>query len=162
MTKTSQKDLITDAVDWWNPPLRKLVWDFLFFSEHCRIWFVIIEWPSNEAQSFCVWFEVKWNFNCRRRCAVICTSPGTCLTIGLVTNLTRNISKDSFSSNSSQLYLSAKNFTKVIWIYYKRLRQFVVFNPPLITWYQITHPSLPSFLPIPYSFRQILAFRAHQ
>ena len=136
-----------------------------FSPNPCRIWFVMIEWPSNEAQSFCVWFEVKWNFNWRRRCAVICPTPGTCLTTGLVTNLTRNIAKDSFSSNSSQLYISAKILSS--WYEFTTrdcsvLRQFAVFNPPLITWYQITHLFLPSFLPIPYSFRQILAFRAHQ
>ena len=77
-----------------------------------RIWFVMIEWPSNEAQSFCVWFEVKWSFNWRRICAVIFPTPGTCLTTGLVTNLTRNIAKDSFSWNSSQLYISAKTLSR--------------------------------------------------
>ena len=34
--KSSQK-ILTDAVDWCILPLRKLVWYFLFFSEHCRI-----------------------------------------------------------------------------------------------------------------------------
>ena len=147
--------------------MRKLVWDFLFFSEYCRIWFVPDEWPSNEAQSLCVdstWSKMEFQLT-SQMCCHICPTPGTCLTTGLVTNLTRNIAKDSFSLNSSQLYISSKILSR--WYEFitrdcSVLRQFAVFNPPLITWYQITHPFLPSFLPIPYSFRQILAFRAHQ
>ena len=107
----------------------------------------------------------KMEFQLTSQMCCICPTPGTCLTTGLVTNLTRNIAKDSFSPNSSQLYISAKVLSR--WYEYTTkdcsvLRQFAVFNPPLITWYQITNLFLPSFLPIPYSFRQIHAFRTHQ
>jgi len=97
------------------------------------------EWPFNEAQSLCVWSEVKWNFDWFRRCAVICpTRPGThawppdwC-----------NITKDSFPSNLSQFSAIRNNFIKVLWFpHYIRLRRFAGFNPLLIPWYQILLPT---------------------
>ena len=63
----------------------------------------------------CVRFEVKWNFYCRR-CAVICPTPGTCSTAGLVTNVSRYITKDSFPSNSFQfIILSRYHYFHITW-----------------------------------------------
>ena len=107
------------------------------------------DWPSNGAQSFCVWFEVKWNFNWRRRCAVICPTPGTCLTTGLVTNLTRNIAKHSFSSNSSQLYISGTILS--------RWYEFITWDWGSLPNYPPLPPLLPSNPLLLYS-RFILAF----
>ena len=119
--KLTKRSYNRDSVDWRNLPLRKLVSDFLFFSEHCRICFVMIEWPSNEA--YTLW---AWNFSCCK-CAVICLTPGTCLTTGLVV------------SNS---------FYQCIMISALREIEAVCFNRLLIPWYQIPHPS-PLPLPIP-------------
>ena len=109
-------------------------------------------WPLTRL-AFCVWFEVKWNFYCRR-CAVIYPTPETFLTTRLVANFSGSITKDIFSLNSSQFS------TDPLWFYqgtnkfphYMRSRQFTSFNPVLIPWNQITLPSLPPLLPIPCPF----------
>ena len=132
------------------------------------IWIVMIEWPSNEAQSFCVWFEVKWNFNWRPICAVIRSTPGTCLTTGLMTNFSRNFTNDSFNSNSSQfsiytIILSRYYDFRITWDW-GSLFQFS--SIPMVS----NYPPLPfppsfqslSLLMSATQARQILAFRAHQ
>ena len=109
------------------------------------------KWPSNENHTLCViWSQIE-----RHRFAVICATPGTCLTTGLVTNFGRNITKDSFPSNSSQLPISATILSEVLWLHhYMILRQFARFNHLLIPSYQLSHPSLPA------SFQSLTSFDA--
>ena len=105
------------------------------------------KWPSNENHTLCViWSQIEGH-----RFAVICATPGTCLTTGLVTNFGRNITKDSFPSNS-QFSTSATILTKVLWLqHYMILKQFARFNLLLIpSYYQ------PRFLPISYLFWRLL------
>jgi len=144
--------------------LRKLIWDFLFFSGHLRICLVMSD-LLNKAHTSCVIWS-KMEFYWRRRCAITCPTPGTFLTTGLVKNFSRYIAKDSFPSNSYQFYISRYNFIKVLWFLCIRLRKFAGFNS---AWYQITHPSAP---PIPSNplplltpatqFRQIRTFPGQQ
>ena len=106
------------------------------------------KWPSNENNTLCViWSQIE-----RHRFAVICATPGT---TGLVTNFSRNISKNSFPSNSSQFSISATILTKVLWLHhYMIMREFASFNLLLIPSYQLTHPSLPA------SFQSLTSFDA--
>ena len=146
--------------------MRKLVWDFLFFSEHCRIWFVMSDLLTR--LKLCVWFKVKWNFNWRRRCAVICPTLGTCLTTGLMSNFNRNITKDNFNSNSSQfsiqtIILSRYYDFRITWdwgsLFQSSSNPMGSINPPLH--FPPSFQSLPPLTPATQA-RQILSFRAHQ
>ena len=103
------------------------------------------KWPSNENHTLCViWSQIE-----RHRFAVICATPGTCLTTELVTNFSRNI----IISFSSRFSISATILSKVLWVYhYMILRQFARFNHLLIPSYQLTHPSLPA------SFQSLTGF----
>ena len=100
-------------------------------------------WPLTRL-AFCVWFEVKWNFYCRR-CAVICPTPETFLTIGRVTNFSGSITKDKFPQLLPIFYIRY-NFIKVLQIFsLQKIEAVYQFYP----WNQITLPSLPPANPLP-------------
>ena len=123
----------------------------LFFCEHCRIWFVMSDLLTR--LKLCVWFEVKWNFNWRRRCAVIRPTPGTCLTTGLMINFSRNFTNDSFNSNSSQfsiytIILSRYYDFRITWDWGSLFQSS---SNPMVSWYSLF--PLPSN---PYPFWRLL------
>ena len=104
-------------------------------------------WPLTRL-ALCVWFEVKWNFYCRR-CAVIYSTPETFLTTRLVTNFSGIITKDSFPSTPPNFLLIRYNFIEVLQISalheIEAVYQFYSSPNPK----ESNHPPLPSFLPPP-------------
>ena len=109
------------------------------------------EWPSNVAHTLCViWSEMEFQL-----LQVCCDMP-------YHWELLDNRTGDKFQVNIIRkiVFLHALihyNFIKVLWFpHYMRLRQFTGFNPRIIPRYQITHPFLPLFLPILYSFWRLL------
>ena len=101
--------------------------------------------------TLCVWFEVRWRFDWRLRCAVVYPISRTCLTTGLVTNFRRNTTKGSFPSNSFQFIILSRYYDFHITWHWGSLPGLI---PLLIPWYQITHPSLP------FSFQYLTPFDA--
>ena len=101
-------------------------------------------WPLTRL-AFCVWFEVKWNFYCRR-CTVIYPTPETFLTTRLVTNFSGSITKDSFPSTPPNFLLIRYNFIEVLQISalheIEAVYQFYSSTNPM----ESSYPPLPSLL----------------